>query len=253
MTRRIIQTHERVLAIDASRGGDPWTYAVARWVVESVELDESNIGLAPDGSRWCLGVASREYPLFDRVGRVSGRAVERQTMRGAWLPFTPPAGTRARPMLHVELVDEVPDGSDAEGSIKFLARVAAPKNWTGEPIRKVFADQYEFGALSALMKRAGFRPYEETWSASTKTRAVDRLDRLLRDSQIRLPPGHEKLRRQLSEYSEKITRTGTLTYGGTGKHDDLAQVLITLCMASVSRELPGDPFGIDRRRHEIGV
>ncbi len=73
---------------------------------------------------------------------------------------------------------------------------------------------------------------------------------MLRDDQIRLYES-EKLRRQLLEYSERITRGGNIAYGGSGRHDDHAQVLVTLSMASVAGLLPGDPFGVDRRRHEI--
>ncbi|HEX3344452.1 MAG TPA: hypothetical protein VHS09_07750, partial [Polyangiaceae bacterium] len=76
------------------------------------------------------------------------------------------------------------------------------------------------------------------------------LERLFRDQATRLPD-HPKLRRQLAEYSERITRTGALTYGGRGRNDDYAAVLVTACMADVSGILPGSPFRRTSHRHEI--
>lgn len=242
--------HEWVLAIDASRGGDAWTYLFGRWTVEEVEITEANCGLAPSGLPWVLAVPPREYAVRDPFGRRLGTRLERQDRAGNWYPFTPPREAAPRQVLQVAEVGEIPEAEmvDTERAVNFLARKAQHRYRA----RLTFCDQYEYSSLSVLLKRAGLRPYEQTWTATTKSRAVDRLERMLRDNQIRLPAS-DILRRQLLEYSEKITRSGAITYSGRGRHDDYAQVLVTLAMASVSGQLPGDPFGMDRRRHELSA
>ena len=54
-------------------------------------------------------------------------------------------------------------------------------------------------------------------------------------------PQHSALRRQLSEYTERVSKSGTLTYSGSGRHDDLAAVCVTLGMVDFERRLAGSP------------
>ena len=103
--------------------------------------------------------------------------------------------------------------------------------------------------MVAAFRRYGIAFREERWSPTTKALAVDRFERWLRDGAVILPP-HDTLRRQLGEYSEKVTRSGSLTYGGRGAHDDYAQVCITLGMADVHRLIPGSPDRAANVRHE---
>jgi hypothetical protein len=241
--------HPYVLCLDASRGGDAFTFCTARWVVEEVAIDASNCGTAPNGLPWCLAVPPRfeQREWLALEGRFA-RQTQRQDVRGNWHDYEPPPSALPRAVLHVDEVGEVPKSemADTERAVRFLGRIAKSKK-----IRHVFQDQFEAGALGAMLRRVGLRPFEQTWTASTKSAAVDRLDRMLRDSHRRLPP-EPTLRKQLCEYSERITRAGAISYGGRGRHDDWAAVIVTLIMSSISRELPGDPFGIDRHRHELG-
>lgn len=249
----LVEEQERVLVIDASRGKDSWTWAIVRWTVEATDLDPAKLGPAPNGDAWCWPVHARPVLAWDSLTGERTTTWERQTVRGEWLPFDAEAAAARRAVLEVEGIGEVPDGADTEGAIAFLATIARKRRQRGfnsEPVRKVLHDQYEAGAMGVLLRRAGLRPIEEKWSAPSKERAVDRMERLFRDDAIRLPK-HETLRRQLGEYSEKITKSGGIAYGGSGRHDDYAQVLVTAAMGDVSGVLPGSPFRRSAHRYEI--
>ena len=57
-------------------------------------------------------------------------------------------------------------------------------------------------------------------------------------------PDHEKLRRQLLAFEEKITPSGALTFGARGAgHDDYVALLLTAAMADAAGHLRGSPYG----------
>ncbi len=117
---------EPALIIDASRGGDAWTFATARWRTESVELNESNSGTAPSGRAWEWAVASQSRRVFDGVGRVLRVETIRQDVAGAWHLFEPPPNVRPRRVLMVDLVDEIPElemRAGTDRAVRYLARV----------------------------------------------------------------------------------------------------------------------------------
>jgi hypothetical protein len=67
--------------------------------------------------------------------------------------------------------------------------------------------------------------------------AVDHLERWFRDGDLWLCDS-PKLKKQLFEYQEKISKSNELVYGGSGRHDDYVQVLMTAAMAVDERRIP---------------
>jgi len=230
--------HETVLAIDASRGGDAWTYCFARYVL-------------PDKLE-AIRKLSLVHPRVTRRWTDQGQVVESyevQTERGEWVPVDAELA-RVKPLLVILEIGTVPDAADAEGAAQYLGRRARGMGDWGRPVRRCFADQYEAGALSVLLRREGLDFREMTWTNTTKREATDRIEFHLRERTIVLP-NHPVLRRQLSEWSERTSKTGLIVYSGRGRHDDFAQCLHTLAMGEVDQQIPGSPYRASRERHEV--
>lgn len=118
---------------------------------------------------------------------------------------------------------------------------------------RVFGDQRESFALSALFTRHGLTFEELPWTAPRKERAVGYLRSLLRDGRLFLPP-HERLRAELRDFEERISpSSGALTFGARGAgHDDYVALLLTAAMADLEapsrdhRRVPGSPTHANR-------
>ena len=191
----------------------------------------------------------------DQAGGYRDVGIRRQDTAGNVFDFDElEYGAEEKAVLEVEEIGHIPRGLDTYAAVTYLASVARrPRQTAGgrETVRRLVADNYEFGALSTLLKKAGLRPNEEQWTAPSKQRAVDRCERMLRDGTLRLPQ-HEMLRRQMAEFSEQVTRAGNLRYSGSGRHDDFAQCVITLMMADIAGHCPGSPHTYRNVRHELG-
>lgn len=94
----------------------------------------------------------------------------------------------------------------------------------------VVSDQREAFSLSSLFaqRQVPFRAID--WTSSTKEDAVMCVRRWLRDDLLRFPP-HAKLKKQLTEYAERFTRSGGVAYSGRGAHDDFAALTLTMALA----------------------
>jgi hypothetical protein len=76
------------------------------------------------------------------------------------------------------------------------------------------------------------------WTAQTKPAAVETVRKWLRDGTLALPV-HERLRRELLLFEERITPTGQFSF--SGKHDDHVSLLVTCAMAAARGSLPRIP------------
>jgi len=65
-------------------------------------------------------------------------------------------------------------------------------------------------------------------------------------------PQHEQLKRELHAYSERVTPSGAITYGGRGQHDDFVALIITAAMADSQNLLAGSPHAQFVYRHVGG-
>lgn len=143
--------------------------------------------------------------------------------------------SEGRARLQLTHNGETPPVSDAEDftevAIKYLVAKARELG-----IDTVCADQYEAGALKVLFGQAGLTFWEHTWTNTSKRSAVDRLERMQRDRDLILCSS-EKLKTQMRQYRERITRNGELVYGGSGPTDDYVQILMTGVMADAEKRL----------------
>ena len=115
----------------------------------------------------------------------------------------------------------------------------------------MIGDQREafFLALEFMRHKILFRSLP--WTNQGKIEAVTRVRRLLAEGSIVLPPEREKLKRELLNYAERVTSSGTITYGARGAgHDDEAALLITAALAELERMIPGSTMYPPNTRHE---
>src|SRR5690606_37283184 len=77
---------------------------------------------------------------------------------------------------------------------------------------KVFGDQRESLMLRAAFSRHALRFTEIPWTGPAKERAVSTVRRWLADGLLALPE-HDRLREELLEFEERITPTGSFTFG----------------------------------------
>jgi hypothetical protein len=99
-----------------------------------------------------------------------------------------------------------------------------------EKIRMVIADQREALALSSVFAKQGLGYVSIPWTNPAKIGAVESVRRWLREDTLVLPE-HEKMRRELRAFEEKVTPSGALTFAGRGEHDDYVALLLTAAMA----------------------
>ncbi len=260
MSRKVPEAYDakfpRIAIADIARSGDDTVLAFAHMVWPSDgEIDEATEIVNPTLGWNGLPLEVIHRPVrhravtwndergdFDRVTEVQGADGEWRVVADAKKP---------KPLLVVDSIEAIPKHYDTEQKIIFIGERS--REWRrrdGDHVTELFADQYEAGSMKGWARRVGLRFHEMTWTQSTKSRAVDRVERWLRDGTIALPKD-DTLRKQLSEYSERVTRSGSLTYSGRGAHDDFAQTIVTLAMVAIEGHLPGDVDRGSNQRHEV--
>ena len=111
----------------------------------------------------------------------------------------------------------------------------------------VVGDQREALMLQSEFNRHGLMHVAIDWTQPRKQAAVARLRRWFADGLLVIPE-HERLRRELRGFTEKITPGGGLTFGARGSgHDDYVALLLTAAMADERNLLPGSPIGGELR------
>lgn len=118
-------------------------------------------------------------------------------------------------------------------------------------VRHVFADQRESLMLASAFTRHGLKLVEIPWTAPRKERAVTAVRRWLAEDRVKVvptAPGAAKLRSELLAFEERVTSSGSLTFGARGSgHDDYVALLLTAAMAETEPKgqgvvtLPGSP------------
>jgi hypothetical protein len=107
-------------------------------------------------------------------------------------------------------------------------------------VATVFGDQREAYLLQSAYAQHGINYVPLAWTAENKVRAVERVRRWLAEEIIILP-NHDKLKRQMLSYQERITPSGHITFDGrTG--DDFAALLVTLALAELEGLIPASPL-----------
>lgn len=109
-------------------------------------------------------------------------------------------------------------------------------------VTTIYGDQYGAAFTGNQAIAHGLFYKELAWQNRTKAEAVSRVRQLLSDGSLILPR-HERLKAELLAYTEKITGSGTITYGarGSGKDDHVA-LLLNAAMAELEHGLPGSPL-----------
>jgi hypothetical protein len=118
-------------------------------------------------------------------------------------------------------------------------------------VKHVIGDHYEqfFAASEFGRWRLQYHPIQ--WTAQSKPEAITRIKRLLVEDRYVLPPSRETLKKELLNYSEKISATGHLSWSARNSgHDDECSLLISLAHGELENLVPGAPLHIPKTRHE---
>lgn len=137
---------------------------------------------------------------------------------------------RSPAILRFDVIDGVSagffKGVRAEAVVERVAQLAKVHD-----VHVVHADQRESLMLESAFSRHGLAYRVHDWTASSKPEAVERVRRWMADGRLSLPE-HDTLRRELLAFEEKITPSGSLTFGARGSgHDDYVSLLITAALA----------------------
>lgn len=108
-------------------------------------------------------------------------------------------------------------------------------------VRTVVADQREELLLRAGIERRGLKYRALVWGNPSKVEAVSSLRRWLADGRLSVPEC-EPLRRELLGFEEKLTPSGSPTFGARrGGHDDYVALLLTSAMAESEGLISSSP------------
>lgn len=222
------------VVIDASSGGgDHFTIAVLGW---------ADVYPSVDGTAFDYDPAA---PTLDGWGVANATIVPFR--HGAPVKNPKPA-PRPKRMLIVREVASLGNNLRSRNitSDEIARSIAAVCKRYG--VNKVFGDQRESYFLADSLKRLNLRFHECVYSNKSKHDAVDRLDALFRDREIKLPKGHfgPMLRDQLVSFRRGWTKTGQPKF--EGKVDDLVDLLITAMHADADGLLRGSQFNAPRTR-----
>ena len=114
--------------------------------------------------------------------------------------------------------------------------------------RTVIGDQRESLFLQTAFQVERLQYISIPWTNQNKAEAVRRIRRLMNDRELSLP-ANEALRKELHNYSERLTANGSAKYQGRGsQHDDHVALVITATLADLERLLPGSPVGRSKAR-----
>ncbi|MBK8994633.1 MAG: hypothetical protein IPM35_02630 [Myxococcales bacterium] len=239
---------------------DQVTAEAPTWVANPSVSEQQTRELEPDERIW-----RREYAAIPQAAQSAAfdpdaieRAFEPVELTETWQPVLvidassgrKDAWTWAavrwarqddRRFLRFELVDGIEGRfwsqvSGADIVERLVTQVCRPRG-----IRTVHADQRESLMLRSAFADHGIAFREHAWTASSKPAAVELVRRWLAEETLVLPE-HDKLRRELLAFEERITPSGSFTFGARGSgHDDYVALLITAAMADLERGLPGSP------------
>jgi hypothetical protein len=200
-----------VLVIDPSSGRkDAFTYGVARWV-----LGPNPYQLNNDGT-------PRLNHLGEPTIRIGVPTIE--------------------PFLQFVEVGALAEGtfwdSTSSDTILDKLRTIASRH----SVTHVYSDQREEFLLRAAIERRGLHFTSIAWTNESKTLAVEGLRRWLAEKRLALPI-HDKLKRELHSFEERVTPNGSFTFAARGKsHDDYVAVLLTAAMADSRGGIQSSPY-----------
>jgi hypothetical protein len=248
-TVQLAGSHECVGVVDLSSGrGDALAFGVASWCMPSVthipefltrpvprmihtRLEGKDVVIEDWGN-------SYDVPETDEHGRP--------------IP-NPEREKNSYPLCVFHLVDSLTGRFSGKlTSTDAVRRIA--REFKRYNIKHVIGDHHEQFFASSEFKRNGLRYHPIQWTAQSKPEAVTRLKRLFAEDRIVLPPACETLRKELLNFSEKISATGHVSHSAHGSgHDDEASLLICLMHGEQENLVPGAPLHIARTRHEQGL
>jgi hypothetical protein len=223
------RTGRQVLVLDPSSGKkDSWCWMRIVWIRERIEIPFG----AVSGRRLETYLVPTPHGFPMQAQRYVDEPWRVQQPDGTWNEVEI---SRQRIIMLVEQIDGV-EGRfyDQVGADQIVERVANLAKQHG--ISSVHSDQRESFALKSLFQQRGISFHEHTWTGGDtglKTQIVTALRRKLAEGTI-IFPQHDRLKKELLGFEEKITPAGSLTFGGSrGISDDYVACVLTAQAAEI--------------------
>ena len=236
------RTGRQIIVLDPSSGRkDAWTWMRISFVRERIEIPFG----AVSSRRLETYMAPTPYGFSMQAQRYVDDPWRVQQPDGTWKDIEI---SRQRIIMLVEQIDGV-EGRFFEqlGADQIFERVANDAKQHG--ITSVHSDQREIYALSALARQHGIKLVEHTWTGGDtglKTQIVTALRRRLAEGTI-IFPHHERLKKELLGFEERVTPGGSLTWGG-GRGVAGADDYVACVLTAQAAEIEGGTY--PNTRHE---
>lgn len=241
--------------VSAGSDGHVFVSTAPTWVANPSLSEQDTRDLEPDARLW-----SREYaavPQASQLAAFDTDAIERAmrarsaTTRGARVLVLDPSsgrsdawtwalvgwdGDAAGAFLRVDNIGAVEgrfwEQTSGDEIVAKLASLALEHQ-----VGAAHGDQRESLMIRAAFARHGLKYVVHDWSNTAKVVAVERLRRWMKEGALAIEE-HDRMRRELLAFEEKITASGALTFGGRGAHDDFVALLITAAIADSRGLIP---------------
>jgi hypothetical protein len=245
------------VAFDAGESDFQAVAFAETWVARPTLTEAETRALEPDERVW-----RREYGAIPQSGSLAcfdAEAVERAfgqevvVVRGGppFMVLDPSSGRKDSWTWGVGARVELADGterlrfaliegvggkfSDKLSGDVLVDRLAGVAREWGVDV--VVSDQRESYLLSSAFQKRGLRFRSHDWTSVSKIEGIERLRRWLLEGYLVLPE-HEKLRRELLTFEERIAPSGAFTFGARGSgSDDYVALLITAALADIKRRI----------------
>jgi len=220
-----------LMILDPSSGKkDTWAFCLAGWYRR----------------RW----ADRERYLWEKVwDDARGKHIERPVRHPTGHFVMNPDYQGDAPFFGISHVDGY-EGAfhqaiSAESIVSSLA-----SSCVGWGVSRVLSDQREAYLLESAFARHGMRFQSIPWNNVNKGEGVAWILRLMREGRLKIQP-HEKLRRELLTFRERIMPSGAIAYEGRNS-DDYVALLLTSALGDIGGYFAGSPTQRGGGRTDFG-
>jgi len=237
---------EPVLVIDPSSGRkDTWSFCIAQYRTPPVRYPELPFG--------AIHIVRKEHTQ----STIYQHGLPMLCDDVAEVHYCELNGNRER----IEAIQDAPyihlyDIAGIEGSfyknmsadqlVRHVSRLAKRKG-----CRYVHSDQRDAYTLGSMFSAHGMKLIEHPYSNVSKPEGVSHVRGWFRDGRVALEP-HEKLRKELLGFEERILPSGSISFGARGSgHDDYVSLLITTALADLNGDLKTSPYRRSSARREI--
>lgn len=213
------------------------------WRREYAAIPQAGVLGAFDSADIDRAFAARDYANATRAQRILVLDVS-SGKKDSWTWGLCGWNTPPDPALSPYLAFDSVDGIDGESlktvnAADLVARLAILAKQ--KKVLAVFGDQREEFLVRSTFAKHSVNYSPTPWTAQSKPKGVETVRRWLREGVLALP-AHDRLKREMQCFEERITPAGSFTFGARGSgHDDFVALLISAALVQERGHLPAPP------------